>query len=85
MQKLKMVAHGYKIPAVRRLRWEDCHKSEVNLACVRNPACGGLTRNTTYKLMCVNAGPQGMVLLGGVALLGSVSLLMTMCPCGNEL
>lgn len=34
--------------------------------------CGGLTRNASHRLVCLNPGPQEVVLLVGVALLGEV-------------
>jgi len=35
--------------------------------------CGGLNRYVLHRLMCVNAWPQGVMLLGGVALLEEVN------------
>lgn len=38
--------------------------------------CGGLTRNTSHRLMCLNVGPQEVGLLVGVALLGEVGQVL---------
>jgi hypothetical protein len=46
--------------------------------------CDGLNRNGHHKLVCLNAFPQGVVLLRGLALL-CMAMLEEVCHCGSGL